>query len=50
VAALDSVVLLTELQRAGAKRLPLAECLRGMDIRPGMQLSGVDSSAPQAAS
>jgi methionyl-tRNA formyltransferase len=49
VAALDSVVLLTELQRAGAKRLPLAECLRGMDIRPGMQLSAVDSTTRQPA-
>lgn len=50
VAALDSVVLLTELQRAGARRLPLAECLRGMDIQPGMQLSGAVFNTQQAAS
>ena len=49
VAAVDSVVLLTELQRAGAKRLPLAECLRGMDIQPGMQLSGPVSNTLHAA-
>lgn len=50
VAALDSVVLLTELQRAGARRLPLAECLRGMVIQPGMQLSGPLSNTQQATS
>ncbi|MDP2368033.1 methionyl-tRNA formyltransferase [Rhodoferax sp.] len=42
VAASNSVVLLTELQRSGARRLPVAECLRGMDIQPGMQLGGAD--------
>lgn len=31
-----SVLRLTELQRAGAKRLKVAEFLRGADLRPGM--------------
>jgi methionyl-tRNA formyltransferase len=36
VAAADStVVVLTELQRAGGKRLPAAEFLRGFDLKPG---------------
>ncbi len=47
VAALNSTVLLTELQRAGAKRMTLGECLRGMPIRAGMQLSGpADDDSP----
>ena len=49
VAALNSVVLLTELQRSGARRLPLAECLRGMDVRPGMCLGGVAHHSQHAA-
>lgn len=35
VAAIDSVVTLTELQRPGGKRLPAADFLRGFDIKPG---------------
>jgi methionyl-tRNA formyltransferase len=36
VAALKSIAVITELQRAGAKRLALADLLRGIDLRPGM--------------
>jgi methionyl-tRNA formyltransferase len=52
VAALDSVVRLTALQRPGARRLALADCLRGMDIAAGMQFSGATSgvaSGPDAS-
>jgi methionyl-tRNA formyltransferase len=35
VAAKDSIVTLTELQRAGGKRLPVADFLRGFDVKPG---------------
>ena len=35
VAAKDSLVTLTELQRAGGKRLPAAEFLRGFDVKAG---------------
>lgn len=35
VAAINSVVTLTELQRPGGKRLPAADFLRGFDIKPG---------------
>ena len=35
VAARDAVVMLTELQRPGGKRLPVAEFLRGFDLKPG---------------
>ena len=38
VAALDSVLLLTELQRAGARRMTLAEVLRGFALPPGAVL------------
>ncbi len=37
VAAINSVVLLTQLQRPGAKRLSAADFLRGFDIKPGMR-------------
>jgi methionyl-tRNA formyltransferase len=36
VAALNSLVSITELQRAGGKRLPLADFLRGFALQPGM--------------
>ncbi len=49
VAALNSTVLLTELQRAGAKRMALVECLRGMPIQAGMKLTGPLDPDPQAA-
>ncbi|GAA4358987.1 methionyl-tRNA formyltransferase [Variovorax defluvii] len=35
VAAKDGVVMLTELQRSGGKRLPVADFLRGFDVKPG---------------
>lgn len=35
VAARDSVVVISELQRAGGKRLPVADFLRGFDVKPG---------------
>ena len=38
VAAGSGVVRLTELQRAGGKRLPAADFLRGFDIEPGRVL------------
>ena len=37
VVAMNSVVLLTQLQRAGAKRLNAADFLHGFDIQPGMR-------------
>lgn len=36
VAAKDSMLLLTELQRPGAKRMPVADLLHGFDLHPGM--------------
>jgi len=36
VQAADAVVILGELQRAGGKRLPAAEFVRGFDVQPGM--------------
>ena len=36
VAAKDSMLVLTELQRPGAKRMPVADLLHGFDLRPGM--------------
>jgi methionyl-tRNA formyltransferase len=35
VAAQDAIVVLTELQRPGGKRLPVADFLRGFDLKPG---------------
>ncbi len=35
VAALNSIALITELQRAGGKRLRAADFLRGFDVKPG---------------
>ena len=37
VVAMNSIAILTELQRAGGKRLPVAEFLRGFDLQVGMQ-------------
>ena len=37
VAAAHSVVSITELQRAGGKRLPVADFLRGFDVQPGQR-------------
>jgi methionyl-tRNA formyltransferase len=36
VAAINSIVNITELQRAGAKRLRAADFVRGFDLQPGM--------------
>ncbi|NDP38223.1 MAG: methionyl-tRNA formyltransferase [Rhodoferax sp.] len=36
VAALDSIVIITQLQRPGGKRLSVAEFLRGFEVQPGM--------------
>ena len=36
VAAMNSIVTITQLQRPGGKRLNVAEFLRGFDLRPGM--------------
>ena len=36
VAALDSMLLITELQRPGAKRLSVADFMRGFELRAGM--------------
>jgi methionyl-tRNA formyltransferase len=36
VAAMNSVVVVTELQRPGGRRLPVADFLHGFDLRPGM--------------
>ncbi len=35
VAAINSIATITELQRAGGKRLPAAEFLRGFEVKPG---------------
>jgi methionyl-tRNA formyltransferase len=40
VATGDGVLRLTELQRAGGKRLPAAEFLRGLPLAPGAVLGG----------
>jgi methionyl-tRNA formyltransferase len=36
VAAMNSIVFLTELQRPGGKRLGVADFLRGFELRPGL--------------
>ena len=36
IAAIDSIVTVTELQRAGAKRMHTAVFVRGFDLQPGM--------------
>lgn len=45
VAAMNSVVTLTELQRPGGKRLPVADFLHGFEVQPGMQLELSSASA-----
>ena len=37
VTAINSVVVLTEMQRPGGKRLKVADFLRGFDLQPGMR-------------
>ena len=39
VAAMNSVVNMTELQRPGGKRLSAADLLRGFEIKPGMRFA-----------
>lgn len=43
VACGDGVLRVTELQRAGGKRLPAGEFLRGFDLRPGQVLGAPGS-------
>ncbi len=38
VAAMNSIVILTQLQRSGGKRLPLADFVRGSHLQPGQML------------
>lgn len=47
VAAMNSIVILTELQRAGGKRLAVADFLHGFDVQVGMrmQVEGDDALA-----
>ncbi len=47
VVAMNSIVHLTELQRPGGKRLPVAEFLRGFDVQAGMRMA-LMSAAVQA--
>ncbi|MBI2747906.1 MAG: methionyl-tRNA formyltransferase [Burkholderiales bacterium] len=46
VAAMNSVAILTELQRPGGKRLPVADFLRGFDVQPGMRFDLLATAAP----
>ncbi len=45
VAAMNSVVTLTELQRPGGKRLPVADFLHGFDVHAGMRMDGAAPTA-----
>jgi methionyl-tRNA formyltransferase len=40
----DGVLVLAALQRAGGKRLPVGDFLRGFTLAPGQVLSGADTS------
>jgi len=44
VAARDSIVLVTELQRPGARRMQMADLLRGFDLRAGAVFEARSSS------
>ena len=44
VAAKDSIVLITELQRPGARRMHMADLLRGFDLRAGAAFEARGSS------
>jgi methionyl-tRNA formyltransferase len=46
VAAMDSIVVLTELQRPGGKRLAVADFVRGFDVQVGMQFALVPLQSP----
>lgn len=45
VAAINSIVRLTELQRPGGKRLPVADFLRGWPLQVGMCFGGTPAGA-----
>jgi len=45
VAAMNSIVVLTELQRAGGKRLAAADFLHGFDVQVGMRMQVEDDGA-----
>jgi methionyl-tRNA formyltransferase len=45
VATGQGVLCLTELQRAGGKRLPVAQFLSGAELRPGLRLGHSDGEA-----
>jgi methionyl-tRNA formyltransferase len=46
VACGNGVLLITELQRAGGKRLPAREFLRGFALRAGQQFDPPENVAP----
>jgi len=46
VAAINSIVILTELQRPGGKRLAVADFLRGFDLQVGTQFDVVSKASP----
>lgn len=48
VAAMDSVVNITSLQRPGGKRLAVGEFLRGFDLQPGLLFELPGAAAPDA--
>ena len=49
VAAMNSIVVVTELQRAGGKRLPVADFVHGFDLQPGQCFdASVPAATPQA--
>ena len=48
VAAMNSIVKLTELQRPGGKRLLAADFLRGFELQPGARLNVPTESVPHA--
>ncbi len=48
VACAEGALRLTVLQRAGGKRLPVAEFLRGFDLQPGLVLGHVSAAEPAA--
>ena len=45
VAAMNSIVSISELQRPGGKRLSVADFLRGFDLQPGMVFEKRETSA-----
>lgn len=49
VAAMNSVVVLTELQRPGGKRMPVSDFVRGMPLAPGMRFDVAMTAVASAA-